>query len=167
MFVIPLLWVLFGIAAVIVASQRNRSGCAWFALGFLLGPFGLLFVLLLPPLPSAASPPSESPASRTLSPSLSPQGDISLDQETKKCPHCAEIIKLEAKKCRFCGEVFDPVKVTEEVAARREELKREYDLLTAGRKRCPFCGAWDVTNAFRGDGSFGPWCPHCQKTVGP
>jgi len=35
---------------------------------------------------------------------------ISLDNETKKCPACAETIKLEAKKCRFCGEEIDPEK---------------------------------------------------------
>jgi predicted amidophosphoribosyltransferase len=35
---------------------------------------------------------------------------ISLDNETKKCPACAENIKLEAKKCRFCGEEIDPEK---------------------------------------------------------
>lgn len=36
--------------------------------------------------------------------------------DTKKCPVCAEIIKLEAIKCRFCGEKFDPTEVARQNA---------------------------------------------------
>jgi len=54
----------FGIAAAIAAGAKGRSGCGWFILGFLLGPFGLLFILLLPPATSKSlsSPAPPAPA---------------------------------------------------------------------------------------------------------
>lgn len=30
-----------------------------------------------------------------------------MEQDTKKCPYCGEVIKSTAKKCRFCGEWLD------------------------------------------------------------
>ena len=35
-----IIWLLFGICAAIVASNRGTNGCLWFGIGVLLGPIG-------------------------------------------------------------------------------------------------------------------------------
>jgi hypothetical protein len=66
--------------------NNRRSGYSWFIVGFLLGPFGLIFALV-------ASKKTDVVEARELE-----KGEI------KKCSHCAELIKAEAVKCRYCGE---------------------------------------------------------------
>jgi transposase-like protein len=129
-----------------------------------LGPFGLLFVLLADPVKPNPDI-SQSPVPLSHFP-FSLADTISLDHETKKCPHCAETIKFEAIKCRYCLETLNPETVASEVAARRAELEEDYRRLSEGKLRCPICGLWDVLPyAVLPDGGHGPWCPHCKKPV--
>ena len=42
-----LVWPVFGVITCVVASNKGRSGCAWFFVGFLLGPIGIIISLLI------------------------------------------------------------------------------------------------------------------------
>lgn len=79
----------------------------------------------------------------------SPMEYVSDVSDTKKCPVCAEIIKLEAIKCRFCGEQFDPEDVARLAAQRRSEDSFENRVLCSDGScigvigpsgRCNVCG---------------------------
>ena len=80
-----LFWGLFGVVAAVVASNKGNSGVAWFFVGVLLGPIGLILSLVV-------------------------SGDPAVVERTKieggeyrRCDKCAELIRAKATKCRFCG----------------------------------------------------------------
>jgi hypothetical protein len=76
------IWFLFGIVCMIIASVKERSGCGWFILGCLFGPFALV-VAALPALTDEASKPN-------------PWTHL-------KCPDCREFVLKDARVCKHCG----------------------------------------------------------------
>jgi uncharacterized membrane protein YeaQ/YmgE (transglycosylase-associated protein family) len=78
-------WLLCGFVAAAIYQRKGRSGLAAFIVGVLLGPIGVILALL-------SSTNQEGVEEKQLK-----------NGEMKKCPHCAELIKMDANVCRYCG----------------------------------------------------------------
>lgn len=152
-------WLVFTIVVGILANNKNRSVPGWVILSLFISPLlaGIL-LLVLPKIELLKEEDSVSIKTTTT-------GEILLDDEMKKCPSCAESIKLEAKKCRFCGEVLNSEEVAKEVEKRKLELAAKQEKEREGKKQCPQCGSWDVHTAMIEGGGMGDWCPHCKKSL--
>ena len=95
---------LSGIVSTTVATNKGRSGCGWFVLGFLLGPVGLILALVV----SRNQPVLER--------------RMVMRGEMQHCPYCAELIRAEAIKCRYCGESFGGSQSSDAQYMRRHSL---------------------------------------------
>ena len=87
-----LIWIVCGLGAGMIASSRGRGGCAWFIVGFLLGPIGLGAAFLIPN--DGQSPGTDRAALQA--------------GKARKCPACLSIVSNEASKCRYCASDLPP-----------------------------------------------------------
>ena len=108
----------FAVLSALVASNKNRDPAGWGILGFLFGLVGFIAAVAVGKVeegtrsPRGGSQPSDAQE-------FNPEG------EEKKCPDCAEYIKLEARVCKHCGHEFSDEKVEQQVAQAREEYQME------------------------------------------
>jgi hypothetical protein len=116
----------FGVLSAIAVKNKNRDQAGWFFIGVLFGIFGLIGALIVDKIDGPQS-------------SDSPVGHFDPSSHTKKCPDCAEVVRLEAKVCRFCHHRFSDEEVASQMAAAEQEYKNfheppEQEEVTMGQK---------------------------------
>ena len=92
-----LAWLLFGIVSAIIAKKKGRSGCAWFFLGVLLGPFGLLLAFAAPSEREPVAPSSQGQATKPRITAPGPAPDY------WTCPRCGSPNSKKLNRCGNCG----------------------------------------------------------------
>jgi hypothetical protein len=101
-----LAWLLSSILSAAVLSRYNKAGTG-FLLGLFLGPFGLLFALVM------RSGESKKEDQKRHDEQMIAMAELKSGQEStrpeRECPYCAENILAKAKVCKHCGKDVEPI----------------------------------------------------------
>jgi hypothetical protein len=111
----------FAVLSAVIASEKNRSPVKWGIVGALFSLVGLIVTLAL----SEGEPDSQTSGAGQKRGQPASEKEFDPDEHEKKCPTCAEYIKLEARACRYCGHEYSDEKVAEQVAQAREDFHQK------------------------------------------
>lgn len=85
-------WLVFSVIAGAIAGGKGRSGFGFFLLAVILSPLvGIICALI-------ARPNTERTEREALE-----------DGTVRRCPACAELVRVEAVKCRYCQSALEPL----------------------------------------------------------
>lgn len=157
----------FGILSSIAVKNKNRDQGIWFLVGFLFGIFGFIAAIIIDKYEPEKNKIGQP---RDFDPSII----------TKKCPDCAEEIKLEAKVCRFCRREFTEEEVAEQIRSEKVKYSELFDhrhSSDSSEWQCPICYTNnDETNSkckecgytkvkeSKSHRNFDITCPNCKNT---
>lgn len=157
------IWLIFGVAAAIIASNRGASGFLWLCLGIALGPIGLLLSLTTGvKCPKCASriskdaevcPRCQHRLIKPGTPAWNPK-QIVVTESCERCQRCGAVSDRTVFKeaCPMCGEKF--------IAPNKPTKACPYcaETILAEAKKCRYCGEFL-------DAPVSRKCPNCGSSV--
>lgn len=110
-----------GIVTGLIASSKGHPFFRWFLLGFFLPIIGIVAAIL------AKNKAAETAAQVELA-------------NSRKCPFCAEVIKLEAVVCKHCGRDIPPATKDDALGIMPVPTPAPVPVYAHSAPRCPKCG---------------------------